>query len=61
MAKLIKADFVGAIMRVKKAKNACLDGLEGIVVQETAETIKLVTRKDMIKGENHSRAKYIPS
>lgn len=50
-SKLIKADFVGSLMRVKKAKNECLDGIEGIVVQETAETIKLVTKKDAIKGE----------
>lgn len=36
---------------VKRSKNRSLVGLEGIVVQETAETFKVVTCANIIKGE----------
>lgn len=46
---MVKADFTGSRVRVKSAKNDCLIGIEGLVVQETAETIKLVTEKNVVK------------
>src|SRR5258707_10086710 len=65
-AKLVKADFHGSIMTgsssrlsrhhyfdvdtVRKSKNAALVGVSGIVVQETENTFKVVTRKDKLKG-----------
>jgi len=48
-AKLVKADFHGSIVTVRRSKNAALVGLEGIVVQETENTFKIVTRKDELK------------
>ncbi|GAA5877485.1 hypothetical protein JCM1840_003865 [Sporobolomyces johnsonii] len=47
--KLVKAEFVGCILRVKRAKNPSLVGLNGIVLQETQGTFKLVTPKSQIK------------
>jgi RNase P/RNase MRP subunit p29 len=35
---------------VKRSKNASLVGIEGIVVVETAETFKVVTIENVIKG-----------
>ncbi|KAH9991735.1 Rof/RNase P-like protein [Russula vinacea] len=48
-AKLVKADFHGSIMTVRRSKNASLVGASGIVVQETENTFKVVTRKDKLK------------
>ena len=35
---------------VRRSKNAALVGASGIVVQETENTFKVVTRKDKLKG-----------
>ncbi|KAI0646959.1 RNase P/MRP, p29 subunit [Trametes meyenii] len=48
-AKLIKADFHGAIVTVRQSKNPCLVGLSGIVVHETENAFKVITRKDQLK------------
>ncbi|GAA5927125.1 RNase P/RNase MRP complex subunit [Sporobolomyces koalae] len=47
--KLVKAEFVGSFLTVKRAKNPSLVGIEGIVLQETQGTFKLVTAKSQIK------------
>lgn len=39
-----------ALCAVKRSKNTSLIGIEGIVVLETAETFKLVTVENVIKG-----------
>ncbi|KAI0293511.1 Rof/RNase P-like protein [Multifurca ochricompacta] len=48
-AKLLKADFHGSIMTVRRSKNATLVGASGIVIQETENTFKVVTRNDKLK------------
>ncbi|OCH95519.1 RNase P/MRP, p29 subunit [Obba rivulosa] len=48
-AKLVKADFHGAIITVRQSKNPCLVNLSGIVVHETENALKVVTRKDQLK------------
>jgi len=48
-AKLVKADFHGSILTVRQSKNPCLVGLSGIVVHETENAFKVVTRNDQIK------------
>ncbi|KAI0670474.1 RNase P/MRP p29 subunit [Trametes maxima] len=48
-AKLIKADFHGAIVTVRRSKNPCLVGLSGIVVHETENAFKVITQKDQLK------------
>ncbi|KAH9964712.1 hypothetical protein BGW80DRAFT_1347419 [Lactifluus volemus] len=48
-AKLVKADFHGSIMTVRRSKNAALVGASGIVVQETENTFKVVTRENKLK------------
>ncbi|KDE05639.1 hypothetical protein MVLG_04010 [Microbotryum lychnidis-dioicae p1A1 Lamole] len=48
-SKLVKAEFVGSIVAVKRAKNPSLVGIQGIVLQETQGTFKLVTAKSQIK------------
>ncbi|KAH9854136.1 RNase P/MRP p29 subunit [Lenzites betulinus] len=48
-SKLIKADFHGAVVTVRKSKNSCLVGLSGIVVHETENAFKVITQKDQLK------------
>ncbi|GAA5870762.1 hypothetical protein JCM8547_001702 [Rhodosporidiobolus lusitaniae] len=47
--KLVKAEFVGCLLSIKRAKNPSLVGLSGIVLQETQGTFKIVTPKSSIK------------
>lgn len=49
-AKLVKADFHGCIVQVRRAKNPFLVGRAGIIVHETENTFKVVTRKDKFKS-----------
>ncbi|KAH8977756.1 RNase P/MRP, p29 subunit [Lactarius akahatsu] len=48
-AKLVKADFHGSIVTVRRSKNPSLVGASGIVIQETENTFKVVTQKDRLK------------
>ncbi|OBZ75741.1 Ribonuclease P protein subunit p29 [Grifola frondosa] len=48
-AKLIKADFHGSIMTVRKSNNPCLVGLSGIVIHETENAFKVITKQDQLK------------
>jgi len=48
-AKLVKADFHGSIISVKQSKNPCLLGLKGIVILETENAFRVITKKDQIK------------
>ncbi|KAF8645581.1 hypothetical protein AX16_007725 [Volvariella volvacea WC 439] len=47
--KLVKADFHGSIMTVRKSKNPSLIGLSGIVIHETENTFKVITEKNKVK------------
>ncbi|KAF8799049.1 hypothetical protein BYT27DRAFT_7227965 [Phlegmacium glaucopus] len=47
--KLLKADFHGSIMTVRRSKNPCLLGLSGIVIHETENAFKVVTKHDKLK------------
>ncbi|KAF9477710.1 hypothetical protein BDN70DRAFT_907112 [Pholiota conissans] len=47
--KLLKADFHGSIMTVSKNKNPCIVGLSGIVIHETENAFKVVTRDNKLK------------
>ncbi|GHJ87939.1 hypothetical protein NliqN6_4341 [Naganishia liquefaciens] len=57
-SRLVKADFTGAVIRVKRSKNASLIGLEGIVAVETAETFKIVTVENVVKIVPKSHALF---
>ncbi|KAL0489002.1 ribonuclease P protein subunit p29 [Acrasis kona] len=46
---LVKADFHGCIMKVVKSKCATLVGAEGIIIQETENTFKILTNKNVLK------------
>ncbi|KAI0093640.1 Rof/RNase P-like protein [Irpex rosettiformis] len=48
-AKLIKAEFVGAMITIRQSKNPCLVGHSGIVYHETENAFKIVTREDQQK------------
>jgi len=48
-AKLVKADFHGSIITVKQSKNPCLVGLTGIVILETENVFRVITKKDQMK------------
>ncbi|PPR00119.1 hypothetical protein CVT26_008899 [Gymnopilus dilepis] len=47
--KLLKADYHGSIMTVSQAKNPCLVGVSGIVIHETENAFKVVTRQNKLK------------
>ena len=47
--KLLKADYHGAIVAVTKSKTPSLIGQAGIIIQETKNTFKIVTRDDKLK------------
>lgn len=49
--KLLKADFHGAVLKVKQSKNSSLVGLSGILIHETENAFKLVTQKNKVKRE----------
>ncbi|OJA08329.1 hypothetical protein AZE42_07206 [Rhizopogon vesiculosus] len=53
-AKLVKADLHGSILIVRQSKNPCLVGLSGIVIHETENAFKVITRTDKLKRESSS-------
>ncbi|TFY77612.1 hypothetical protein EWM64_g6402 [Hericium alpestre] len=51
--KLVKADFHGSIMTVRRSKNSALVGLSGIVIHETENAFRVVTQKNKMKCMRH--------
>ncbi|KAG6813422.1 hypothetical protein H0H92_011119 [Tricholoma furcatifolium] len=49
--KLVKADFHGSIVTVRRSKNPSLVNLSGIVIHETENAFKIITKKDSVKRE----------
>ena len=47
--KLLKADFHGSILTVKASKNPALLNLSGILIHETENAFKLLTKESKIK------------
>ncbi|KAF8894665.1 Rof/RNase P-like protein [Infundibulicybe gibba] len=47
--KLLKADFHGSIIIVRQSKNPCLVGLSGIVIHETENAFKVITKRNESK------------
>ena len=48
--KICRADFHGCNLKVSKAKNSCLVGLQGIVVMETRHTFQLIDKKSVLRN-----------
>lgn len=48
-SKLSKADFTGASLLVTTARNPSLNGINGLVIEETASTFRLVTPLSTVK------------
>ncbi|KDQ58956.1 hypothetical protein JAAARDRAFT_175593 [Jaapia argillacea MUCL 33604] len=48
-AKLVKADFHGSILTVRQNKNPCIVGLSGIVILESENAFRVVTKDDKVK------------
>jgi len=48
-AKLVKADFNGSLLTVRQSRNPCLVGISGIVIHETENAFKMITRKNQLK------------
>ncbi|KAF2071450.1 hypothetical protein CYY_007224 [Polysphondylium violaceum] len=46
--KVVKADFHGAIIQVTRSKSPTLVGQKGIVVQETENTFKIITKENKL-------------
>lgn len=47
--KICRADMHGCYMKVTRALNSCLIGLQGIVVMETRNTFRIVNKKNEVK------------
>ncbi|TFK40457.1 Rof/RNase P-like protein [Crucibulum laeve] len=47
--KLVKADFHGSVMTVRRSKNPSLIGLSGIVIHETENAFKIITTESKVK------------
>jgi len=47
--KLLKADFHGSILTIFQSKNPCIVGLSGIVIHETENVFKVVTKDNKLK------------
>ena len=46
--KVCRADLHGCYMKVSKALNACLVGIQGIVVMETRNTLQIINKKNTL-------------
>ena len=49
--KVMKADYHGSILRVWRSKCPNYVGTEGILVQETQNTLRLITKENKMKSE----------
>ena len=49
--KLLKADFHGSCVTVQKSKCPSYIGVSGIVLQETRNMFKVITKDDQVKCE----------
>ncbi|KAF7773435.1 hypothetical protein Agabi119p4_5602 [Agaricus bisporus var. burnettii] len=47
--KLVKADFHGAVISVRQSKNPCLVGITGIIIHETENAFKIITKTNAVK------------
>ncbi|KAK7040751.1 RNase P/RNase MRP complex subunit [Paramarasmius palmivorus] len=47
--KLVKADFHGSIMTVRRSKCASLIGLSGIVIHESENALRIITRENKVR------------
>ncbi|KAG7447955.1 RNase P/MRP, p29 subunit [Guyanagaster necrorhizus] len=48
-AKLLKADLHGSLISVRRCKNPCLLTLSGIVIHESENAFKIITKEDRVK------------
>ncbi|KAI7851737.1 Rof/RNase P-like protein [Circinella umbellata] len=56
--KLLKADYHGAIIKVTKSSNPLLVGSTGIVIQETQNLFKIITKENKIKSIPKSKTVF---
>ena len=49
--KVTKADYHGSILRVCRSKCPCYVGIEGILLQETQNTLRIIGMDDKIRSE----------
>ena len=47
---LLKADFHGSIIKCTRSKNPSYVDIEGIVLQETENSFKILTKENLIKS-----------
>jgi len=47
--KICRADLHGSVLKVTRALNSCLVGLQGIVVMETKHTFQMIDKKNVLR------------
>merc|ERR1739848_91745 len=48
--KICRADMHGCLMKVTRALNSCLIGIQGIVVMETRHTFQIIDKKNILRN-----------
>jgi len=48
--KICRADMHGCLMKVTRALNSCLIGIQGIVVMETRHTFQIIDKKNVLRN-----------
>jgi ribonuclease P protein subunit POP4 len=48
-SKILKSDLTGSILLIIASRNPSLIGIKGIVIEETASTVRLISRDDIIR------------
>ncbi|PWN38229.1 uncharacterized protein FA14DRAFT_143124 [Meira miltonrushii] len=57
---IVKADFTGAPIRVIRAKNPSLVGIQGIVAKEGESTFQLIPQPKPVRSQNKRRKRIDP-
>lgn len=56
--KLCRADYHGALMKVTKAGNPALVGIEGYVIMDTKNTLQILTKENVLKVVPKAKANF---
>ena len=54
--KICRADMHGCLMKVTRALNSCLIGIQGIVVMETRHTFQIIDKKNILRNVPKSQS-----
>lgn len=59
--KVMKADYHGSMMKVWRSKCPSYVGTEGILLQETQNTLRLIAKDNKIRSETIGQVSFLKS